>query len=345
MDLDVLPAGDAATPLGSDSDNAEVFLTGGVVGLPIVREQIQGCLVPTADGLTVARPHPPENEAGEQGAPQEVAADAGQPCDDPVPGTRGRTHTVHQLLWPGAQVQRGGLLPGEHKVRAAATIAELADADDGQLQMQLNLDPGPLEDYLAAAEDCEDDGLPTSAHADVGEHSLQFVDSDDDEGPPQADNLEGHLLGVLEAQGAEPYYECGDQAGDGQASAEDDPTTDHMPQAPMDAQTLQRMLDLLRARGGQFENGVFVSACSRIIGIPHTPSMYQYRYVRAADPLAEDAYENEAGPHAEGAPEVQEEEGVSVADTLCEPLWKLEEPAESRLKNLQVRALASGKLS
>jgi hypothetical protein len=156
------------------------------------------------------------------------------------------------------------LLPGEHKVRAPLTIAELADPDDGQLQTQLILDTGSLEQYLAGAGELSDEftlatGTDTSSLQGGG---IQFVGSDDDEGLPIADNVEGHLMGLLEARGADPHDECAQHAGDeyGDSNAETYTAALQVPQAHMDARILQRVLDMLRARGGQFANRALASA-------------------------------------------------------------------------------------
>lgn len=65
----------------------------------------------------------------------------------------------------------------------------------------------------------------------------------------------------------------------------------------------------------------------------------------AADALAEEAADEEGGADAEAGLEVQEDDGASLANSLCEPLWKLQGPTESRLKNLQVQAQPAGRCS
>jgi hypothetical protein len=98
----------------------------------------------------------------------------------------------------------------------------------------------------------------------VQDEGVQFVASDDDdhdEGPPLADNVQGHLLGLLEAHGADPQDECAERASDvyGDSAAGADAATTAVPsQAHMDEQMLRKVLDMLRARGGRFENGALV---------------------------------------------------------------------------------------
>jgi hypothetical protein len=63
--------------------------------------------------------------------------------------------------------------------------------------------------------------------------------------------------------------------------------------------------------------------------------------------LAEEEHELEEGPNADGGPQPQAGPAVTESTSshtyysMCEPLWKLDEPVESPLKVLQVLSQAS----
>jgi hypothetical protein len=218
----------------------------------------QSRLVPTTEGLVLANPGVRAAEGGEQAAASEPHADGDQLCDEPVSSPKSRTCTIPQLLWPEAQAQRG-LLPGEHKIRPALTVTELADEDDGQLRAEVVVDAGSLDDYLRTA---GGPGLATAEHAishssadsdaeGSADGRVQFIASDEEDAASVEDNVEGNLAGL---PGAELQDDCDEQVSGAEGGSTED--ANQLPAAPMDAQVLQRMLEMLRARGGQFEIGV-----------------------------------------------------------------------------------------
>jgi hypothetical protein len=135
---------------------------------------------------------------------------------------------------------------------------------------------------------------------------------EDDEGTHGPDNLEGHLVGVISRQGAEPFSGFEGQGEDEgtQTAADDEPVDPLLMQAkPLDVETLQHLMQVMRERGGQFD----------------------------ADPLDEEGPDEQV--HDAGDDEGAGEGGVEVEKHLCEPVWKLEQPGECRLKLLQALQL------
>jgi hypothetical protein len=51
--------------------------------------------------------------------------------------------------------------------------------------------------------------------------------------------------------------------------------------------------------------------------------------------LAEEEHELEEGPNADGGPQPQE--GPAVTESICEPLWKLDDPAGVVARFLQLK--------
>jgi hypothetical protein len=255
---------DAVDPLCQGGDCAHDLNEGlGDVGAAHVHEQYQSRLLPTSTGLTLAKPIPPESGSGQDSTRDASTGKSAFRAEVAQPSSR-QSPTIHELLWPGARAHRG-LLPGEHKVRAPATIAKQADPDDGQLQIEEVLDTASLEHYLAVAGEAQDDTpLATAAGADpngVQGDGVHFVDSDNEDILPEANNVDGHLPGLLEAPGANMQDERADQVDKiyRNSTAEAYFTTTQVPQARVDTQQLQRVLDMLRARRGQFENGARAS--------------------------------------------------------------------------------------
>jgi hypothetical protein len=227
----------------------------------------QSCLVPPDMGLALASAHAAGHDtySGQQECLQSVPTGYAQGLisQEPVQTSTGQSHDSHELGLPEARAHCG-LLRGEHVVCPPMTVAQLADADDGQLQTQLVLDTPSLENYLADAGQLSHD-IPPAAGADdssVEGGGIQFAESDDDEGPPVVDNIEGHLMGLLKGGGADAHDDSAQQVGDayGDSSTEAHTAAIQGPQSHMDGQTLQRVLNMLRARGGQFENGALASA-------------------------------------------------------------------------------------
>jgi hypothetical protein len=280
--------------------------------------QVQAVLVgvPAGEGLTIAiaKPLPTLEEADEpmgegQPAPQESTL-PNQDSDAPCSNHMHAHHSIHDLLWPGQNIA-GVHLPSEHVVRPAPSLAELAEADDGKLQTEINLEDCSLDDFLAGASAAGEDA---EAQVCAGprtdpETSIFVSDSEEDEDTHVPDNLEGHLVGVISRQGAEPFSGFEGQGEDEGVEADaagDEPIDPMLLQAkPLDVETLKHLMQVMRQRGGQFD----------------------------ADPLDEeggDEQEHDGGDHEWAA-----EGGAEVEKHLCEPVWKLEQPGECRLKLLQ----------
>jgi hypothetical protein len=190
-------------------------------------------------------------------------------------------------------------------------VYDLADADDGILQAEVMVDTGSLEAYLSATG--ENQGHHTEAsmdgHADQymaaavegdADQSvgLSFVDSDT-EGVQEGVDHEAQVL----EQRAEEVINIDNHDSMHMVDPDVDDITDYRAQEPLDLERMVQMLTNLRHRGGDFEG----------------------------DDMADENDEAEAEP-VEGVPA----EEVPIEGHLAEPLWTTQEPAECRLKLLQV---------
>jgi hypothetical protein len=173
----------------------------------------------------------------------------------------------------------------------------------------MHLKVGSLDAYLSATGEFQAEGAaggdicmegPADQSTVEGHDDLCFVDSDTESTPP--DNLEGHLLGVLDAhRGGLPV-----NVNDLEDSDDDlEDNTDQKPPEPLDVNRMIHILTEMRVRGGDFEG----------------------------DGLAGD----EDGDGANYQEDVPDE--VNIDGKLAEPVWKTEEPCECQLKLLQVSAL------
>jgi hypothetical protein len=142
-----------------------------------------------------------------------------------------------------------------------------------------------------------------------------FVSDSDDDQEDAPGNLEGHLLGVIDKQGAEHFsgFGWGGEEDGGTGDTEQDAAGDE-PADPLllqpDAvgeQTLRRLLQVMRQRGGQFDS----------------------------DPLDDEGGDDDVNV---GDP-LGAEAGVEVEKHLCDPVWEVHQKAECRLKLLQALQL------
>jgi hypothetical protein len=272
----------------------------------------QVTLVLDADNqLGLARPAPgaqtDDEGSGDDQAPpiQAVSKDFFGGHTPPSGRTPISMTPINELLFPGSQLL-GGLAPGEQQVRPAPGLYDLADADDGLLQVDTTVDNGSLQAYLTETGDFQEDHTEVSMHAAAANVDnlavgLSYVDSDTEGVQEEAIDNEEQVV----EQRLDDVIDTDDK--DSNASVDLDPdvddVTDYKAHEPLDLERMIQMLTELRHRGGDFDG----------------------------DDMADENDEAEAVP-VEGVPA----EEVPIQGHLAEPLWTTEEPTECRLKLLQV---------
>lgn len=149
--------------------------------------QVQSTIVltPQRDGFHVqlGKPMP---QTGEEAPMLDGLASSDAAKRHPVVEVPAGT-AVHSLLWPGHVPAAGHLKPGEHVVRGVAHAP--TDADDGDLQAEVQLEVADLQEYLHSAGEAylekSDGDIPIELGMDSMVHARPILftavdDSDDD---------------------------------------------------------------------------------------------------------------------------------------------------------------------
>jgi hypothetical protein len=198
--------------------------------------------------MKLGRPAPEVHEGGVEAPPIESVKEV----DAGASAAEIHMQDINELMWPG-QVMGGGMAPNEHRLRAVPGIFDLADADDGALRSELQLNVASIADYLSADQGPPVDG---AGAADAGTAApmepwdLTFVDSDCDS---DCELLPDNILGSTADGGLTDAHAAALHCAQLELDDNTEGVKDTESQVPLDVDEVQRLLQALRYRGGDFE--------------------------------------------------------------------------------------------